>query len=159
MQNTNIPDRQGSHPLQKAAFQSRVRYIDTDGQGRVHHANYAGYFEFARVEMLRAAGISYRQLEEKDILLVVTNLECKYLGAAVFDDLLEVRIETTKAKGTRIEHHYSIVRLEEDENGAVDPNQDGTPIVSGRTVVACIGRNGRPRPLPEFLRWEAITGK
>jgi len=154
MKTTQNPDLQNTHPLLYAQFTTRVRYIETDGQGRVHHANYAAYFEFARVEMLRAAGISYRELESREILLVVTDLECKYLGAAVFDDLLEITIETTRAKGTRVEHHYKIHRIEE-TSGDTDPSKfPRTPIVSGRTMVACIGLNGKPKPLPEFLRME-----
>lgn len=157
MKTTENPDLQNTHPLLYAQFTTRVRYIETDGQGRVHHANYAGYFEFARVEMLRAAGINYRNLEEQDVLLVVTDLECKYLGAAVFDDLLEITIETTRAKGTRVEHHYKIDRIEEGPSEEDRENAKRTSIVSGRTMVACIGRNGRPKPLPEFLRMENMV--
>ena len=31
----------------------RVRYQETDGQRRLHHANYLTYFEMGRTEMLR----------------------------------------------------------------------------------------------------------
>ena len=31
----------------------RVRYQETDGQKRLHHANYFNYFEMGRVELLR----------------------------------------------------------------------------------------------------------
>ena len=34
----------------------RVRYNETDGQGRVHHAQYLNFFERGRVELLRAMG-------------------------------------------------------------------------------------------------------
>ena len=34
----------------------RVRYQETDGQRRVHHANFLTYFEIGRTEMLRARG-------------------------------------------------------------------------------------------------------
>lgn len=128
-----------SHPLLKSQIPLRVRYQETDAQGRVHHAVYINYFECARVEMLRQGGISYRDLEDQGILLVVTEASCRYFGGAVFDDLLQVSVETVRAKGTRIEHHYQIHRGED-------------LLVSGRTVVACINREGRPQPLPEFLR-------
>ena len=49
----------------------RVRYQETDGQGRVHHANYLTWFELGRVELLRAAGHSYRELEAAGLFLVV----------------------------------------------------------------------------------------
>ncbi len=56
----------------------RVRYHETDGQGRVHHAQYLNFFERGRVEMLRAAGHSYRELEASGLLLVVTKMEIQY---------------------------------------------------------------------------------
>lgn len=127
-----------AHPLRKFQLQMRVRYQETDGQGRVHHANYLNYFECARVEMLRQAGWDYRKLEEEGLLLVVTEMDCRYQGAAVFDDLLTIDIETTRARGTRIEHRYRITC-------------ESQPIVSARSMVACVGRNGRPVRLPDFL--------
>ncbi|MBL8891295.1 MAG: acyl-CoA thioesterase [Planctomycetaceae bacterium] len=126
------------HPLQKFQLEVRVRYQETDAQGRVHHATYPNYFECARVEMLRAAGISYAELEAQGVLLVVTELGCNYRGGAVFDDLLVVEVETVRARGTRIEHQYTIRRGDE-------------VLVTGNTVVACINPQGRPRPLPDYL--------
>jgi acyl-CoA thioester hydrolase len=89
--------------------------------------------------MLRAAGISYADLEASGVLLVVTELSCQFLAGAVFDDVLVVEAETVKAKGTRIQHNYTIQRGDE-------------VLVRGHTVVACITPQGRPQPLPEFLR-------
>lgn len=127
------------NPLQKFQIEVRVRYQETDAQGRVHHATYPNYFECARVEMLRAGGISYADLENQGVILVVTELGCNYLGGAVFDDLLVVEVETVRAKGTRIQHQYVIRRGTE-------------TLVTGHTVVACINPQGRPQPLPDFLR-------
>jgi len=126
-------------PLRKFQIEIRVRYQETDAQGRVHHATYPNYFECVRVEMLRAAGISYADLEASGVLLVVTELSCQFLAGAVFDDVLVVEAETVKAKGTRIQHNYTIQRGDE-------------VLVRGHTVVACITPQGRPQPLPEFLR-------
>ena len=41
----------------------RVQYVDTDQAGVVHHAAYLRYLEAARIELLRARGIDYRQFE------------------------------------------------------------------------------------------------
>ncbi|MEM9588180.1 MAG: acyl-CoA thioesterase, partial [Planctomycetota bacterium] len=48
----------------------RVGYHQTDGQGRVHHANYLHFFEQGRVELLRKLGFSYRELERGGLMLV-----------------------------------------------------------------------------------------
>lgn len=117
----------------------RVRYQETDAQGRVHHANYINYFEVGRVELLRAAGRSYRQLEAEGVLLVVTEVSCRYHKPALYDDLLTLRTSTGEVKGTRIEHLYELRR-------------DHELLVQGRTVVACVDRAGRPRRLPQWLR-------
>jgi acyl-CoA thioester hydrolase len=116
----------------------RVRYQETDGQGIVHHANYLIWFEQGRVELLRAAGHSYRELEEQGILLVVAEAQLRYYLPARFDDLLRLKTTTVRAKGARIEHKYELFR--------------GTDLlVLGTTTVACIDRAGRVARLPPWL--------
>jgi acyl-CoA thioester hydrolase len=117
----------------------RVRYQETDGQGRVHHANYLTWFELGRVELLRAAGHSYRELEEAGIFLVVAEVSVKYYLPALFDDVLRLRTRTVRAKGARIEHRYEVFRGNE-------------LLAAGTTTVACIDRNGRVSRLPQWLR-------
>src|SRR4029453_15064470 len=86
----------------------RVRYQETDGQGRVHHANYLKWFELGRVELLRASGHSYRELGEAAIYLVVAEPAVRFYLPASFDDLLTLRTTTVRAKGARIEHKYEV---------------------------------------------------
>ena len=119
----------------------RVRYQETDAQGRVHHANYINFFEIGRVEFLRAAGYRYKDLEADGILLVVTEIECRYFSAAQYDDELVVRTIVVRAQGARIEHRYE-VRL------------DGELIAVGRSVVAAVNRFGKVCRLPSFLRYK-----
>ena len=122
----------------------RVRYNETDGQGRVHHAQYLNFFERGRVELLRSIGHNYRDLEASGLMLVVTEMNIRYLGAAVFDDLLILETKVVKTKGVRIEHSYRIVREPE--------NSDATEIVLATSVIACIDREGKVRRLPDYLR-------
>lgn len=117
----------------------RVRYQETDGQARVHHANYLTYFEQARVEFLRANGHSYQQLEASGVLLVVVEAQLRYYRPAEFDDLLRVHIQTVEAKGARVTHVYHVWRGEE-------------LMCEGRTVVACVNREGRVQRLPQWMR-------
>jgi acyl-CoA thioester hydrolase len=116
----------------------RVRYQETDGQGRVHHANFITYFEQGRTELLRAAGRTYRQLEEEGLMLVVAELAVEYFRPARYDDLLLVRTSTASIRGARIEHVYEVLRGDD-------------LLVRGRSVVACIDRDGRPRRVPRSL--------
>jgi acyl-CoA thioester hydrolase len=117
----------------------RVRYQETDGQGRVHHANYLTWFELGRVELLRAMGHSYRELEEAGIYLVVAQASLQYYLPALFDDVLRLRTSTVIAKGARIEHRYEVFRGDE-------------LLAEGTTTVACIDKSGRVTRLPPWLR-------
>jgi len=69
-----------------------VRYAETDRMGYTYYGNYAVYFEVARVETLRSAGITYKSLEDEGILLPVSDYTIKYIKPAFYDD--ELRIET-----------------------------------------------------------------
>jgi len=122
-------------------IQIRVRYQETDAQGRVHHSNYTNYFEVARVEMLRASGRPYKDLEAEGLMLVVTKVNCSFYRGAEYDDLLTIKTSVTRAKGVRIHHHYDIFLGEE-------------LIAEGDTVVAAVDPTGKVTRLPEWLRFE-----
>jgi acyl-CoA thioester hydrolase len=116
----------------------RVTYHETDGQRRVHHANYLNYFERGRVEMLRELGISYKQLEDAGLLLVVTEMNVRYHAGAEFDDVLELTTELLEVRKVRIRHRYRIQRGDD-------------LIVEADSTVACIDRQGAPSRLPGVL--------
>lgn len=121
----------------------RVQYNETDGQGRVHHAQYLNYFERGRVEFMRRIGHDYKALEASGIMLVVAEMDVRYFEAAEFDDVLQLVTRVEKAKGARIEHTYQITRIDEGE-----PKK----VVSARSIIASITSDGKVCRLPEFLR-------
>ncbi len=116
----------------------RVRYQETDAQGRVHHANFFTYFEMGRVEMLRAAGYDYRTLEDAGVLLVVHKIGCQYLQGARYDDLLTLTTRLIRITHAKCEHEYEVAR-------------DGDLIAKGQSVLACVDRSGRVRRMPEWM--------
>ncbi len=124
----------------------RVRYQETDAMGRLHHANFFTYFELGRTELLRSAGISYREVEELGLFLVVSDISCQYFLPASYDDLLTLRTTTVSARGARIEHSYQVLRGDQ-------------LLARGRSVVACVDREGRVRRLPQWLTLPKETGK
>ncbi|MFO0921826.1 MAG: thioesterase family protein [Pirellulales bacterium] len=117
----------------------RVRYNETDGQGRVHHAQYLNYFERGRVELLRQIGFSYKDFEATGLMLVVTKMEIQYFFPAEFDDLLHQTTRVVRSKGVRIHHAYKI-------------EKDSTLLVTGHSEIACIDREGNVRRLPDYLQ-------
>ncbi len=125
--------------VQEDEIEIRVRYNETDAQGRVHHAQYLNYFERGRVEFLRHIGFSYREFEQTGLMLVVTKMEIQYIFPAEFDDLLQLTTRIVRSRGVRIHHAYSICK-------------NGTLLVKGQSEIACIDRQGQVRKLPDYLQ-------
>jgi len=116
----------------------RVRYQETDGQRRVHHANFLTYFETGRTEMLRAHGHTYRQFENDGLFMVVSEAHVSYRAAAEYDDLLLLRTRVEKIGAAHIKHAYEVIR--------------GTHIlVTGSTSGVCVDAEGRVRRLPDWM--------
>ena len=116
----------------------RVRYQETDGQRRLHHANYFTYFEMGRTEMLRARGATYRQFEDAGLMMVVSEATCRYRAPAAYDDLLTLRTWVEQMGGASIKHGYEVIR-------------EGVIIATGATVVVCVDTEGKVRRLPDWL--------
>ena len=120
-------------------IQIRVRYAETDRMGLLHHANYLVYFEQARIELLRAMGHSYRDLEDAGFLLVLTRFEVRYKRPARYDDLVTIRTTVARTTMVRIDHHYEVLR-------------DRELLAEADSTLACVDRSGRPQALPDFLQ-------
>jgi len=70
----------------------RVRYAETDQMGVVYYANYLVWMEVGRVELCKACGFNYRDMEQEDgIYLAVAESSCRYRSPARFDDEVIVR--------------------------------------------------------------------
>ena len=80
------------------AFPVRVYWEDTDAGGIVFYANYLKFFERARTEWLRAAGVEQHQLrEDTGLIFVVAATSLRYLAPARLDDLLTVTVDPEPA--------------------------------------------------------------
>jgi acyl-CoA thioester hydrolase len=60
--------------------------------GVVYHARYLVWLDVGRTEHLRSTGVSYRDLEEMGLRLMVSEAHLRYRRSARYDD--EVRIRT-----------------------------------------------------------------
>jgi len=79
-------------------FPVRVYWEDTDAGGIVFYANYLKFFERARTEWLRAAGVEQHALrEETGIIFVVASTSLRYLAPAKLDDLLTITVDPEPA--------------------------------------------------------------
>lgn len=116
----------------------RVNYSETDQMGVVYHARHVVWLDIARTEHLRQAGYSYRELEEEGVRLVVTDLQVRYIGAARYDDLVEIRCRVKEAKSRRVIFTYRL------ETG-------GHHIADAETTLMCLDRNHRLSRLPHSV--------
>lgn len=123
----------------------RVRYAECDAFGYLHHARYWEYFEQARTELLRTLGVRYRDLEGEGVYFVVHRCECKYMAPIRYDDRVTVRVWVTRVSYTRVDHAYEVFC-------------DGALTCRAATTLACVGRDGRPRVMPEALWGELGHG-
>lgn len=118
----------------------RVRYSETDQMGVVYHGNYAQYFEMGRVEWLRQLGTSYKEMEEKGIMLPVILLHVDFKKPAVYDDLITVRTTLKKIPSIRIEFDFEIY------------NEADEILVTANTVLVFMDmKKNRPVKCPEEL--------
>jgi acyl-CoA thioester hydrolase len=123
----------------------RVRYAETDQMGVVYHANYFIWMEMGRVELCRSIGIRYRDLEEKDgILLTVAEVNCRYLSPARYDDDVSVVTTVKRASSRLLEFEYGISSAE-----------SGIRFATGSTVHIFCNRELRPCRLPD-KHWAAF---
>ena len=123
----------------------RVRYAETDRMGLVHHANYLVYFEEGRTELLRAQGLSYRDIEDQGFFLVLTKLQVRYKSPAYYDDLLTLRTSVVRTTLVKIEHKYELMR-------------GGVLLAECETTLGCVDRQGKVQPLPANLRSDEGAG-
>ena len=94
--------------MASSQIEIRIRYGETDQMGFCYYGNYAQFLEVARVETLREQGISYKELEEKGILLPVRNYSIKYIAPAKYDDIIQINTEISDIKNSQIIFKYSI---------------------------------------------------
>jgi len=117
----------------------RVRYAETDQMGVVYYANYLVWMEVGRVELCKASGFNYRDMERDDgVLMAVAEANCRYSAAARFDDEVIVRTWIESANPRTVTFAYEMRSAE-----------DGRKLASGHTRHLLVDREFRRTRLPE----------
>jgi acyl-CoA thioester hydrolase len=91
----------------------RVNYSETDQMGVAYHARYLVWLDVARCEHLRRTGMSYRELEEQGLRLVVGELAIRYRSPARYDDLVRVRCWVRDLASRRVAFGYAVEQADE----------------------------------------------
>jgi len=68
----------------------RVRFSELDLYGHVHHAEILKYYEWARMEYLRQSGLSFLELMDQGIYIVIVNAKVDFHSPAYFDEVLVI---------------------------------------------------------------------
>ena len=118
----------------------RIYYHHTDCGGVVYYANYLNFLEEARTEFLESRGVLIKDLQHAGTLFVVARQEIDYKLPAFYGDTLTVEARIADVAGVRIEFEYEI------------KNQNNQTVSEAKTVLVCIGRDFKPKPIPQEIR-------
>ena len=116
----------------------RVRYTEVDAMGYLHHSRFLQYFEMGRIEFLRALGFSYADMERQGVFFVVTKAEIRFKAPAKYDEELTLTTRVERQTHVRFDHAYELRR-------------GNTVLAEATTTIACVGRDGKLRAMPEAL--------
>lgn len=106
--------------------------------GVAHHSVFPIWLEIARTELLRQAGVAYRDCEERGIYFVVARMSLRYRRPARYDDELTVTCKLEPSAGVKLEHAYEVRRGQE-------------LLATAQTTLVCVDGDGKIRPVPEGL--------
>jgi acyl-CoA thioester hydrolase len=121
-------------------IETRVTYAETDAMGIVYYSHYLRWFEMGRTELMRSLGITYREMESQGTYLPVSEVFCRYLVSAKYDDVLIIETSVDFLKRASIQFAYRILR-----------KADAVQMVTGTTLHAFVDREGRIIRVPSSL--------
>ena len=120
----------------------RVRYAETDQMGVVYYANHLIWMEVGRVELVRALGFRYKDLEQNEgLYLSVIDAQCRYIFPARYDQEILVETKIVKATSRMVEFGYLIRSAEPDRL-----------LAEGSTRHLWLNREWKPTSLPARYR-------
>lgn len=115
----------------------KVRFVETDMMGVVHHSNYFRWFEMGRVEYLKEAGIYLLELMANDIVFPITDVSCQYKASARFDDYILLETSMAELSRAKMVFTYRVAR-----------EADGLLLATGRTRNLFTDSKGKVIRLP-----------
>jgi acyl-CoA thioester hydrolase len=122
----------------------RVRFVETDAMGVVHHSNYLAYFEEARVAYLRHIGHPFTEWRDAGLESPVLESFVQYRKPLNFDE--EIKVHVSLAEITRATFQMAYVVTVDTADGVTEARATGV------TVHGCTTTAGRPTRLPTWLK-------
>ena len=118
----------------------RVRYSEVDPSGFVYNGHYATYYEVGRTASIRSMGLSYKEIEERGIVMPLIYQNFRFFSPAFYDDLLTIKVKINEIPQARITFYYEIY------------NEAGKLINTGENALAFIDKvTHRPLRAPKWF--------
>lgn len=86
-----------------------ARYAETDQMGIIHHSVYPVWYEAARTDFIKYAGITYTQLEKMGVMLPLAELTCRYFRPVHYEDEVTIVTETLSLRAAKITFRYRVI--------------------------------------------------
>ena len=116
----------------------RVRFVETDAMGIVHHSNYLAYFEEARVAFLDHLGHPFTEWRDAGLESPVLESFVQYRQPCTFAAVLTVHVSLAAVSRATFQMAYLLTARDEVR-------------APGVTVHGCTTLEGRPTRLPTWL--------
>ncbi len=111
-------------------LEMEVRDYECDIQGIVNNANYLHYIEHTRHKFIQQLGLSFAELHNRGIDVVVARMNLQYKTPLQAEDIFLSRLHMTK-EGLRYVFHQDIVR-KKDGKLCLKAQVEAVSIVNGR---------------------------
>lgn len=108
----------------------KVRYVETDQMGIVHHSNYYAWFEMGRGDFITKLGMSYRDMEKQGIMMPVMESYCKYHEGAKYEDDIIIKTYIEELSPVKMVFNYDVIR-----------EADEKTLAKGKTTQTFINNN------------------
>ncbi len=125
----------------KNLTEHRVRYVDTDHFGVVYYARYLDWFETGRTEILRVNGITYADLEKRDLFAPVVEIKVNYKKPPRYDDVVVLETSVDAIGNSSVKFNYKVSDKKTDEL-----------LAEAYTVNVFINREMKPVRIPDDVR-------
>ena len=130
--------------MNEHSITKKIYYHDTDCGGVVYYGRYLEHLEEGRAEYCQACGVSLKDLIASGTSVVVAHVEIRYKSPARYQDIVKVTTQIERIGNSSVTFFQRITRGD-------------SVLVEAKTVWVCVGKDLRPKPVPDDVA-EALRG-
>lgn len=120
----------------------RVLYSDTDSYGVVWHGAYTKWFEAARVGLVEQLGLELEDLEAKNILFPVVEMNIRYKSSAKMNERILIKTQIAELKPLSVTFEHKVY----------EQKTNTLRVIAHTTIVVIDGATGKMyRKMPEDM--------